>query len=71
VRWGNKTTGASLGRIVLKRYEQGSSLILSSGGAGALGVGGSGTSASTCNAAYNAVSNPGGVGRWALGGPGQ
>jgi hypothetical protein len=64
VRWGNKTTGASLGRIVLKRYEQGSSLILSSGGAGALCVGGSGTSASTCNAAYNAVSNPGGGGRW-------
>ncbi len=32
VRWGDRATGTSLGRIVLKRYEQGSTLALSSGG---------------------------------------
>lgn len=51
VRWGNKSTGTSLGRIVLKRYEQGSTLALSSGGAGALCVGGAGTTSSACAAA--------------------
>jgi hypothetical protein len=51
VRWGDRVTGKSLGRIVLKRYEQGSSLTLSSGGAGALCVGGSGANASACSAA--------------------
>ncbi|MCY1281544.1 hypothetical protein D9M68_352640 [compost metagenome] len=48
VRWGNRSSGTSLGRIVLKRYESGSTLALSSGGAGALCVGGSGTSAAAC-----------------------
>lgn len=51
VRWGDRLTGMSLGRIVFKRYEQGSSLTVSSGGAGALCVGGSGANASACNAA--------------------
>lgn len=50
VRWGNKDTGTSLGRIVLKRYEQGSTLALSSGGSGALCVGASGASSSACTA---------------------
>jgi hypothetical protein len=48
VRWGDRLTGTSLGRLVLKRYEQGSTLALSSGGAGALCVGGSGSTASAC-----------------------
>ncbi len=55
VRWGDRATGTSLGRIMLKRYEQGSTLALSSGGAGALCVGGSGATASACSA---------GGGRW-------
>ncbi|MCJ8170022.1 DUF6160 family protein [Atopomonas sediminilitoris] len=50
VRWGNKTTGTSLGRLVLKRYELGSTLAVSSGGAGALCVGGTGTNPGTCSA---------------------
>lgn len=50
LRWGDRATGASLGRLVLKRYEQGSTLALSSGGAGALCVGGSGSTASACSA---------------------
>ena len=50
VRWGNKDTGTSLGRLVLKRYEQGSTLALSSGGSGALCVGASGASSSACTA---------------------
>ena len=35
---------------MLRRYEQGSTLSLSSGGAGALCVGGSGSNASACSA---------------------
>lgn len=50
LRWGDRATGTSLGRLVLKRYEMGSTLALSSGGAGALCVGGSGTSAGACSA---------------------
>jgi len=50
VRWGDRSTGQSLGRIVLRRYEQGSTLSLSSGGAGALCVGGSGSNAAACSA---------------------
>lgn len=50
VRWGDRAAGQSLGRIVLRRYEQGSTLSLSSGGAGALCVGGSGSNASACAA---------------------
>lgn len=48
IRWGDRAIGTSLGRLVLKRYEQGSTLALSSGGAGALCVGGSGGTASAC-----------------------
>jgi len=48
LRWGDRHTGASLGRLVLKRFEQGSTLALSSGGAGALCVGGSGSTAAAC-----------------------
>ena len=48
VRWGDRLTGSSIGRLVLKRYEQGSTLAISSGGAGALCVGGSGGSAAAC-----------------------
>lgn len=48
LRWGDRSTGTSLGRLVLKRYEQGSTLALSSGGAGALCVGGSGANAGAC-----------------------
>lgn len=50
VRWGDRSSGDSLGRIVLRRYEQGSTLSLSSGGAGALCVGGSGSNATACSA---------------------
>lgn len=50
VRWGDRSTGTSLGRIVLKRYESGSTLALSSGGAGALCVGGSGATSAACTA---------------------
>lgn len=51
VRWGDRSTGTSLGRIMLKRYEQGSTLALSSGGAGALCVGAAGGTSSACTAA--------------------
>ncbi|MET1080742.1 MAG: DUF6160 family protein [Pseudomonas sp.] len=50
LRWGDRASGTSLGRLVLQRYEQGSSMTLASGGAGALCVGGSGASASACAA---------------------
>ncbi len=50
LRWGDRHTGTSLGRLVLKRFEQGSTLALSSGGAGALCVGGSGSTAAACGA---------------------
>ncbi|WP_137820584.1 DUF6160 family protein [Pseudomonas sp. 2FG] len=48
LRWGDRVVGTSLGRIMLQRYEQGSTLAISSGGAGALCVGGSGSSAGAC-----------------------
>ena len=50
VRWGDRQTGSSIGRLVLKRYEQGSTLAINSGGAGALCVGGSGSTSSACTA---------------------
>ncbi|ARU87452.1 DUF6160 family protein [Pseudomonas sp. M30-35] len=50
LRLGDKDTGRSVGRIVLKRYERDSLLALSSGGAGALCVGGTGASAGACSA---------------------
>ncbi len=48
IRFGTKTTGTSLGRLVIKRYEQGSTLKISSGGAGIVCIGGEKTSATTC-----------------------
>ena len=48
VRWGDRQTGSSIGRLVLKRYEQGSTLAINSGGAGALCVGGSGGTSAAC-----------------------
>ncbi|MDH4656200.1 MULTISPECIES: DUF6160 family protein [unclassified Pseudomonas] len=50
LRWGDRATGTSLGRLVLKRFELGSTLAVSSGGAGALCVGGSGPNAGACSA---------------------
>lgn len=50
VRLGDSNSGRSFGRIVLKRFEQGSTLTLSSGGAGAFCVGGSGASVGACTA---------------------
>jgi hypothetical protein len=41
LRWGNKVSGRSLGRVKLERFEQNSSLAISPGGAGAVCVGGS------------------------------
>lgn len=48
LRWGNKINGASMGRVMLKRYESGSTITVSSGGSGALCVGASGASATAC-----------------------
>ena len=55
LRWGNKETGTSLGRVKLERFEQQSSLAILPGGAGQVCVGGS------LNAAGNGCS---GVGRF-------
>lgn len=55
LRWGNKTTGTSLGRVKLERFEQNSSLAIIPGGAGGVCVGGS------LNASGNGCS---GVGRF-------
>lgn len=41
LRWGNKLTGTSLGRVKLERFEKSSSLAIIPGGAGAVCVGGS------------------------------
>lgn len=59
VRWGDRHTGSSIGRLVLKRYEQGSTMAISSGGAGALCVGGSGASAGACTASGGRWENRG------------
>jgi hypothetical protein len=40
LRWGNKLSGRSLGRVKLERFEQNSSLAIIPGGAGAVCVGG-------------------------------
>ena len=49
LRWGNKDTGRSLGRVQLSRFEKGSSLEIQPGGAGAVCVGASGGDASACS----------------------
>ncbi|MFT6735289.1 MAG: hypothetical protein ACJAS9_003494 [Polaribacter sp.] len=51
LRWGNKTSGRSLGRIKIERFEQNSLLAIKPGGAGEICVGASATSESTCGGA--------------------
>lgn len=55
LRWGNKTSGRSLGRIKLERFEQNSLFAIKPGGAGEVCVGASASSVSACT---------GGGGRW-------
>lgn len=49
LRWGNKLTGTSLGRVELQRFEQNSSLAIIPGGAGQVCVGGSGADSLGCS----------------------
>lgn len=51
LRWGDRTTGTSVGRVVLERFEKGSSLTINPGGAGAVCVGANASSAGGCSAA--------------------
>jgi hypothetical protein len=51
LRWGNKISGRSLGRIKLERFEQNSLLAIKPGGAGEVCVGASAASASACSSA--------------------
>ncbi|UTW48713.1 DUF6160 family protein [Bacterioplanoides sp. SCSIO 12839] len=51
MRWGDRNTGRSLGRIVLERFEKGSSLTINPGGAGAVCVGANAADASSCGTA--------------------
>ncbi len=51
LRWGNKVTGRSLGRILLERFEQDSSLAVLPGGAGQVCVGATASTASDCGSA--------------------
>ncbi len=51
LRWGNKNTGRSLGRVKLERFEQNSSLAVLPGGAGQVCVGANGSSESACGTA--------------------
>lgn len=48
MRWGDKVSGTSLGRIKLERFEKGSSLTINPGGAGAVCVGASAADAGSC-----------------------
>jgi hypothetical protein len=48
LRWGNKTTGRSLGRVKLERFEQNSSLAVIPGGAGLVCVGATASTESAC-----------------------
>ena len=50
LRWGNKTTGTSLGRVKLERFEKNSSLAIMPGGAGQVCVGAGAGNASSCSA---------------------
>lgn len=49
VRVGTSTDGASFGRLKLQSFEQGSSMVISPGGAGNVCVGGTGSSSSSCS----------------------
>lgn len=51
LRWGNKNSGRSLGRVKLERFEQNSSLAVLPGGAGQVCVGASASSESACGGA--------------------
>ena len=51
MRWGDRDSGTSLGRVVLERFEKGSSLTINPGGSGAVCVGGSGGDETSCAAA--------------------
>ena len=51
LRWGNKTSGRSLGRIILERFEQNSLLAIKPGGAGSVCVGASAATEADCGAA--------------------
>ena len=51
LRWGNKETGRSLGRVVLDRFEKNSSLQIIPGGAGQVCVGATATTQSGCSSA--------------------
>lgn len=51
MRWGDRNTGTSLGRIVLERFEKGSSLTINPGGSGAVCVGASAADAVSCSSA--------------------
>lgn len=51
MRWGDRNTGRSLGRIKLERFEKGSSLTVKPGGSGAVCVGAAATSSSACSSA--------------------
>jgi hypothetical protein len=51
LRWGNKISGRSLGRIKLERFEQNSSLAILPGGAGEVCVGASASTESGCSGA--------------------
>lgn len=50
MRWGDKTTGKSMGRVKLERFEKDSELIISAGGAGALCVGATASDSAGCAA---------------------
>lgn len=51
LRWGDKYTGSSLGRIRMTRYETDSSLVIKAGGAGGTAcIGGNGANESACDA---------------------
>lgn len=50
LRVGDRDTGRSFGRMVFQRYEKGSSMLISPGGAGNVCVGGAGGNRTACNA---------------------
>jgi len=51
LRWGSKTSGRSLGRVKLERFEQNSSLAVIPGGAGQVCVGATGSTEAACGSA--------------------
>jgi len=51
LRLGDKSTGKSFGRFIVKRYETGSSMIIKAGGSGDICVGGNATDATGCASA--------------------